>query len=32
LFNYEPRHDVWRIASKTPGILVPALEAKLKVA
>jgi len=32
LFNYEPRHDVWRNASKTPGILVPALEAKVKVA
>jgi hypothetical protein len=32
LLNYELRHDVWRNAGKTPGILVPALEAKLQVA
>jgi hypothetical protein len=32
LFNYELRHDVWRNASKTPGILFPALQAKVQVA
>jgi len=32
LFNHDPRHDVWRNASKTPGIVVPAIEAKVKVA
>jgi len=32
LFNYELRRDVWRNAGKTPGILIPALEAKVQVA
>jgi hypothetical protein len=31
LFNYELRHDVWRNAGKTPGVLVPALRAKVQV-
>ena len=32
LLNYKLRHDVWRHAVKTPGILVPALQAKAHVA
>jgi len=31
LLNYELRHDVWRNDGKTPGVLVPALEAKVQV-
>jgi len=30
--NYELRHDVWRNAGKTPGILVPPLQAKVQLA
>jgi hypothetical protein len=28
LLNYEMRHYVWRNAGKTPGVLVPVLQAK----
>jgi hypothetical protein len=31
LLNNELRHDVWRNPGKTPGVLVPALEAKVQV-
>ena len=31
LLNYVLRHDVWRNAGKTPGILVPALDVKVQV-
>jgi hypothetical protein len=31
LLNYKLRHDVWRHAVKTPGDLVPVLEAKVQV-
>jgi hypothetical protein len=30
--NYELRRDVWRNAGKTPGILVPPLQAKMQLA
>ena len=32
LFHYEIRQDVWRNAVKIPGVLFPALEAKVQVA
>jgi hypothetical protein len=32
LLNYELRLDAWRNESKTPGILVPTLEAKVQLA
>jgi hypothetical protein len=31
LLNYDLRDDVWRNISKTPGILVPVLEAKVQL-